>query len=150
MSYLTHSEYVNFYADGLTPEEFSVLSFQADRLADVLTTGADGVRKLAVAMPTDEVDAEIVKRGIACLIHTMWQVEQMESAAVSRGIAAGGGVSSVSSGSESISYGGSGSAIAAAAADPVAKDKLYRSTLVGFFRGVKDANGINLLYMGVY
>ena len=60
-----------------------------------------------------------------------------------------------SAGNESISYSGAGdlaksSSIAAAVADPQAREKLYRDTVTDYLSGVQDANGVNLLYMGRY
>lgn len=151
MGYITYSDFASIYGtEVMTEAEFNRFQFDAERIADILTTGADNVRKLAVAMPTDAHDREIVTRAIANLVNVMCEVEKMETAAVHRGIEMGGGVSSVSSGSESISYGGNGSAIAAASVDPAAKKALYAATLTDYFRGVTDKNGVNLLYMGRY
>ena len=63
-------------------------------------------------------------------------------------------VSSVSSGSESISYTAkaeSGSTlIDAVLSDQEAQDKLYRDTVKEYLSFVGDANGVNLLYSGPY
>ena len=63
-------------------------------------------------------------------------------------------VSSVSSGSESISYiakSESGSTLVdTVLADKAAQDKLYRDIVRDYLSLVPDANGINLLYAGVY
>ena len=65
-------------------------------------------------------------------------------------------ISSVSSGSESVSY-ATGSAarsgttaIDAAVSDPGARARLLDDIVRRYLSGVKDANGVNLLYMGRY
>ena len=60
-------------------------------------------------------------------------------------------VSSVSAGNESISYSvGSDTAINLAVKDLEARKKLIYATIREHLSGAKDANGVNLLYMGVY
>lgn len=148
MSYISFADYSALYSD-LTEGQFSLIDFEAELFADNITTGIDGIKKLAVAFPTDATDVAIVKRGLCVLVNTMHKVKQMEDAAVNRGIALGGGVASVSSGSESVSY-GNVNGIAAAAADMNARNKLYRQTLESYLRGVQDKYGVNLLYSGRY
>lgn len=63
-------------------------------------------------------------------------------------------VSSVSSGSESISYtakaeGGS-TLIDAVLSDKAAQEKLYRDTVKEYLAFVPDSNGVNLLFAGAY
>ena len=60
-------------------------------------------------------------------------------------------ISSVSAGNESISYSvGNATMIDKALSDPTVKEKLFRDTIREGLSGVTDANGVNLLYMGVY
>ena len=61
-------------------------------------------------------------------------------------------VSSVSAGNESISYavGSSGSSVDKAITDISERNKLISSVVRECLSGISDANGVNLLYMGVY
>lgn len=64
-------------------------------------------------------------------------------------------VTSVSSGSESISYAAAGSAARNTLVDTVLTDKtaqnrLFSDTIRDYLSGVQDANGVNLLFMGKY
>ena len=62
-------------------------------------------------------------------------------------------VTSISSGSESISYSAAASGQSTASAligDVKAQNEAYKTILEEGFRGIPDANGVNLLYLGVY
>jgi hypothetical protein len=45
---------------------------------------------------------------------------------------------------------GNATMIDKALSDPAVKEKLFRDTIREGLSGVADANGVNLLYMGVY
>ena len=50
--YITYEDYAGIYGEAaITEADFKRLGFRAQRVLDDLTTGVDGVRKLAVAMP---------------------------------------------------------------------------------------------------
>ena len=155
MAYLSYSEYIN-YGGALSETEFNGLYYDAQRYVDFQTTGIDNVKKLKVAFPTDEDDAEAVKRCLMRVIDLLNEIENANSAmgfvTDSNGLVHGA-VSSVSSGSESISYSnGSGLVGMAqrAAADSAEKSKLISTEIKHYLSGITDANGINLLYMGRY
>lgn len=157
MTCTSYGEYINLYADVISENTFSRLSWEALRIMEDQTTGADGFRKLRAAYPTDEYDAEAVRRCACELIHLLYQIETAESAAgyVTRedGTVVNKKVASVSSGSESVSYytGGTGATqTEAAASDSNVRKKMLADTVRTYLSGVKDANGVNLLYMGVY
>ena len=161
MSYITYDYYVALYgSESLTSEQFNVVSWDAFRKLDMHTTGIDGVRKLKVAFPVDEYDAETVKRCCAKLVHIATQIAAAENSVNnSRGYTEtanglqGKVVSSISAGNESISFstGGSGATIIdKALSDEAVQKKLYSDTIREYLSGVKDANGVNLLYMGCY
>ena len=154
MAYVTYEEYQTIYADGISEADFNRLDFDAERYVDTQTTGIDDVRKLKVAYPTDEYAQQCVVRCICKLISTMYQIEQQENmmALTSNGNGARGGmISSVSSGSESISYNNNiRTGIQNAVIDPEAKRALLAGIIKSGLSGVCDANGVHLLYMGIY
>lgn len=162
MSYADYTFYGGLFSDGLTEQDFARLSWEAARELDRHTTGIDGVRKLKNAFPQDEDFAEAVKHCECSLVHLMHQIEEAEKVQqegrgyVPRedGTIMGKVVSSVSSGSESISYSAGEksreTAIDAAVKDTAARKALFADTVRKYLSGVTDANGINLLYMGTY
>ena len=158
--YITFDDYTKFY-DPIEEKVFNRLAFDACRIMDIHTTGIDNVKKLKKYFPTDEDDAAAVKHCAAKLIYTLNQIHQAEATALeSRGYEAteqgmrGKVISSISAGNESISYttGGNASATVydAAAKDRTARDKLISEIVWEYLRGVSDANGVGLLYMGRY
>jgi hypothetical protein len=156
--YLKYEDYQNLY-DPMDEKTFNRLAFAACRYLDRFTAGIDGVKKLKVAFPVDEDSASAVKHCAAKIVNLLFQIQEAEtSASVGRGYEKtesglrGKVVSSVSAGNESISY-SSGSqitAIDAAVSDLAARDNLVSKTIRQYLSGVQDANGVNLLYMGVY
>lgn len=158
--YISYEEYSELY-DGMDSMQFNHFSFDAFRVMDRHTTGVDNVRKLKSYFPTDESDAQAVKRCAAKIIHTMHQIQQAEATMASgRGYEStehgmrGKVISSVSAGNESISYSTGGSAgesvIDLAVRDKHTRDKLISDIVREGLSGVADANGVNLLYMGPY
>lgn len=157
MGYVTYDYYKSICGEDSMPEtDFNRLSWEACRRVDVLTTG-----KLKFAYPTDEDSSEAVKRCVCKLIEIAGQIE-----AANKRVSEGQGyitdesgalrgkvISSVSSGSESISYtekaeGGS-TLIDAVLSDKAAQERLYRDTVREYLSLVPDSNGINLLYAGI-
>lgn len=160
MSYITSEEYNKMYAP-MEESLFNRLAFDACQIMDIHTTGIDNIKKLKKYFPTDEDDAAAVKHCAAKLIYTLYQIHQAEATALeSRGYEAteqgirGKVISSISAGNESISYatGGNTSATVydAAAKDRNARAKLLAGIVWDHLRGVSDANGVGLLYMGRY
>lgn len=156
--YIRYEDYVNLY-DPIDDRVFNRLAYDACRHIDKLTTGIDGVKKLKVAFPVDEDSASAVRHCAAQVINILLQVQEAEkSASLSRGYDVtenglkGKVVSSVSAGNESVSYsaGISNTVVDAAAFNPAARDSLISQTIRQCLSGVQDANGVNLLYMGVY
>lgn len=155
MSYIDFEQYINLY--GPIPEaDFYRLSWEASRKIDVATTGVDGVKKLHVAFPTDENDAEAVKRCAGALIDALYRIKQAGNIASGYVETANGlhgkVISSVSAGNESISYavGSATTMYDKALADKSEQDKLISDIVRDYLSGVTDANGVNLLFMGVY
>lgn len=161
MAYSTYALYTSLYGNELTETEYNKLAYQASRSLDGYTTGIDGLRKLENYFPTEEYDANAVRMCECELIHMLKQINDVENEITNAhgyitrddGTVVQKAVASVSSGSESISYSVknlSGNAITAAAGDISAKDSLMRTTVRRELSGIKDSNGINLLYMGAY
>lgn len=160
MSYIALSEYNELY-DPIDERLFNRFSVEASRIMDIHTTGIDNVKKLKTYFPTDEDDASAVKHCAAKLVYTLYQIHQAEVTTLeSRGYEStdqgmrGKVISSISAGNESISYAtiGNSSATAydAAVKDRTVRDKLLAEIVWDYLRGVSDANGVGLLYMGVY
>ena len=156
--YITYGEYTALY-DGIEDKVFNRLAFDACRYLDRLTTGADGVKKLKVAMPVDEDDKASVTHCAADVINILSRIDAAEKSAASgrsmiqteNGVR-GGVITSVSAGNESITYSTSHekTTIDVAAGDAAARDALIHRTIRNYLSGVADANGVNLLYMGPY
>lgn len=159
MAYIRRDYYEGLY--GEIPEtDFTRLVFEADRILDLHTTGIDNVKKLKRYFPTDEDDAELVKRCAAKLVHFLHQVQTAELAALeSRGYESteqgmrGKVISSVSAGNESITYANGISVstdIDAAVKNKTTRDRMSAEIVWEYLAGVTDDNGVNLLYMGRY
>ena len=163
MSYIDYEFYTSLYDENAIPKEvFERLSWDACRRMDMLTTGIDNVKKLKMAFPTDEDDAEAVKRCACALVDILYQIKQAEETARSasgyteteNGLQ-GKVISSVSAGNESISYAVGKSATAEtwldkALSDSAELDKKISGTIRDYLSGISDANGVNLLFMGEY
>lgn len=157
--YITYPDYAAMY-DPPDITTFRRLSYQACRIIDRHTTGVDGVNKLKAAFPTDEDAVDAVKHCAAQIVNFLQQVQEAEkSASMGRGYTETGAglqgkvISSVTAGNESVSYAAGPSQ--KSAADVALTDLNYRNNQIrGIIReylsGVTDANGVNLLYMGVY
>lgn len=156
MGYVTYDHYKSIYGNDSMPEtDFNRLSWEACRRIDTLT-----LNKLKFAYPTDPDAIEAVKRCVCKLIEIAYQIE-----AASKRVSEGQGyvtdesgalrgkvVSSVSSGSESISYTAKAeqsTEIDEAARDPQKRENLYRNTVREYLSLVPDSNGVNLLYAGI-
>ena len=157
--YITFSEYTALY-DPIEEKVFDRLCFEACRYIDRLTAGLDGVKKLKVAFPVDEDSADAVKHCAATVINFLGQINEAEkSASMARGYTEtenglqGKVITSVAAGNESISF--SATQAQKTAADVALTDLAYRNNHIRaivreYLSGVTDANGVNLLYMGVY
>ncbi len=156
MGYVTYDYYKSIYDDSMPETDFNRLAWEACRKVDVLT-----LNKLKFAFPTNEDDIETVRRCVCKLIEIAKDID-VATKRVSEGqgyitdksgVLRGKVVSSVSSGSESISYtakaeGGS-TLIDAVLSDKTAQERLYRDTVREYLSLVPDSNGVNLLYAGI-
>lgn len=154
MAYITFEEFSKVYPGAVDESDFANFEWEARRIVDAHTTGVDNVRKLRAAFPLDEDDAEAVKRCMCKLIKLMHDIEAAEKTRgpVQRGDGTiiGGVISSVSSGSESINYSTGGTVVDTAAGDIAARNQLLSQAVRQALSGVRDANGVSLLYMGRY
>lgn len=156
MGYVTYDYYKSIYGeDSVSETDFNRLSWEACRKVDTLT-----LNKLKFAYPTDEDSSEAVKRCVCKLIEIAGQIE-----AANKRVSEGQGyitdesgalrgkvVSSVSSGSESVSYSAKAeqsTLIDAVLSDKAAQERLYRDTVREYLSLVQDSNGVNLLYVGI-
>lgn len=145
--YIEYEYYKTLYGDkALAENEFNRLSWDAEREIDKATCGIDGVKKLKVAFPTNRYDAEVVKRCVCDLIDFLSQLEKAQSTVLNDG----GIVSSKSAGNESISYVNGDTVVTSALRSARGKEIAICSLITEKLRDVKDANGINLLYLGSY
>lgn len=164
MAYTTFTFYENTYHGNVVPaEDFDRIADRASDFLDVITFD-----RLADGLPSDERAATKVQKAVCAVCDKLYQLELADKQALS---AAAGGTSSSgsggvtsgvitskSAGSESISYASpsemaSGaktwSAVYQAAGDEQATNKLLYDTAKVYLTGVKDNNGVNLLYAGV-
>ena len=162
MAYIDYEYYKFLYGEKAMPEtDFKRLLWDAEREIDKATIGVDGVKKLKVAFPIDEEDAEAVKRCVSELVNFLYKLEEEENNANSLGQYTeredgsfqGKVVSSVSAGNESISYAvgkSSETAISTAIKSVNDKEKVIYQLISSRLSGVSDANGVNLLFAGRY
>ena len=162
MKYIDYEYYKSLYGDkALVEADFNRIGWDAEREIDKATSGIDNVKKLQVAFPLKEDDAEAVKRCICALVDFLKQIENAESDANSvsglveraDGSMQGKVVASVSAGNESISYAvgkSSNTAISTAIQSVKDRDLVVYEFIASRLRGIADANGVNLLYNGPY
>lgn len=155
MAYVNYEFYTSIYGSALPETDFNRLEYDARRRVDVLTG-----KKLQFAFPTDEDSIEAVRRCVCNLIHLAGQIEAAEKRVADAqgyevnqdGSMRGKIVSSVSSGSESVSYTAKTEQktfIDSVLADKKMQDNLYKDTILSHLALVADSNGVNLLYMGI-
>ena len=160
--YVDYDFYKKLYgSDAMSESEFNRFSWDASKKIAHYTTGADGVKKLQVAFPTDDNGVESVKRCVCALIDLMYNIKQAEQKLRSAtgfiqkedGTVQGKVVTSVSAGNESISYSAktnNTSPVDEAVSDRKVREQLFADTIREYLSGVTDSNGVNLLYMGTY
>lgn len=164
MAYVSYEEFCTIYgADVMDEPVFNRISWRASKIVDNITTGVDGYAKLKNAFPILEDDAMAVRYCVCEIINILGIIEKTENAAQTAqgyvssddGTVHSSLVSSVSSGSESVTYATGSNAIgntalAQAATSTERRDALIYNVAREYLSGVTDANGVNLLYGGVY
>lgn len=144
--YVTYNEYLSLYANGMTQTEFDRFEYDAETWLDMWVTTLDGVNKLRVAFPTNEIDVTAVKRSVIELARALKDMDAYQQ----QSIASTGVLASVSSGTESMSFQRGGSALAKAVENDAEKASYLGNIVRRYLSGKQDANGVNLLYGGVY
>lgn len=164
MAYADYDFYTESYYGNVVPEaDFDRLAARASDFIDTLTFD-----NLVDGLPADKRSQKRIKKAVCSLAELMYQIELAEKNAVSQASASAtdmnvgnkstGIVTSVSSGSESISYatpqqiGASAkewSAVYAAAGDAKKTNDLLLKTALPLLMGVRTDDGIPVLYAGV-
>lgn len=164
MAYADYEFYTTSYFGSVVPEtDFPRLAERASDFVDTMTLG-----RLVDGLPTNERFQKRIKKAVCSLTELMYQIELAEKNAINQASAnvtdantggkSTGIVTSVSSGSESISYatpqqiGASAkewSAVYAAAGDVQKMNDLLFKTALPLLMGVRTDDGIPVLYAGV-
>lgn len=164
MAYADYEFYANsFYGSAVPEDNFLRLAGRASDWLDTATFD-----RLVDSLPSSERSQKKIKKAVCSLVEVLYQFEQAKkqasaAASGSSSVEVGTGtstgiVTSVSSGSESISYatpqqaGASAkewSAVYAAAGDPKLENKLMLDTVRPYLMGVTTDEGVPLLYAGV-
>lgn len=165
MAYTDYEFYTTSFFGSVVPEtDFPRLAERASDFVDTMT-----FNRLVDGLPTDERSQKRIKKAVCSLAELMYQIELAEKNATnaaasgtSTTIGSGGSttgiVTSVSSGSESISYatpqqiGASAkewSAVYAAAGDIQKTNDLLLKTALPLLMGVRTDEGIPILYAGL-
>ena len=165
MAYADYEFYTTSYFGSVVPEaDFPRLAERASDFVDTMTFD-----RLVDGLPTNERAQNRIKKAVCSLAELMYQIELAEknatnaavsgaSTAIGSGGSTTGIVTSVSSGSESISYatpqqiGASAkewSAVYAAAGDVQKTNDLLLKTALPLLMGVRTDDGIPVLYAGV-
>lgn len=164
MAYADYKFYTESFGNVVPESDFPRLAERASDFVDLMTSD-----RLVDGLPTDERSQKRIKKALCSLAEKMYQIELAEknatdaavsgaSTAIGSGGSTTGIVTSVSSGSESISYatpqqiGASAkewSAVYAVAGDAQKTNDLLLKTALPLLMGVRTDNGIPVLYAGV-
>lgn len=164
MAYADYKFYTESFGNVVLEADFPRLAERASEFVDAMTFD-----RLVDGLPSNERSQKRIKKAVCSLAELMYQIELAEknatNAAASRTsttIGSGGSttgiVTSVSSGSESISYatpqqiGASAkewSTVYAAVGDAQKMNDLLLKTALPFLMGVRTDEGIPILYAGV-
>lgn len=163
MAYADYEFYTTSYFGSVVPEtDFPRLAERASDFVDTMTFD-----RLVDGLPTNERSQKRIKKAVCSLAELMYQIELAEKNAINQASAnltdtnvgniSTGIVTSISSGSESISYAtpqqkASGakewSAVYAAAGDVQKTNDLLLKTALPLLMGVRTDEGIPILYAG--
>lgn len=164
MAYTDFEFYATIYHGNVVPEaDFPRIADRASDFLNVITFD-----RLIDGLPSDERAATKVQKAVCAVCDKLYQLELADKQALSAaaggtsssgpGGATSGVITSRSAGSESISYASPSemangaktwSAVYQAAGDEEATNNLLYSAAKLYLMGVKDNNGVNLLYAGV-
>lgn len=164
MAYADYDFYTTYFGSVVPEKDFPRLAERASDFIDTMT-----FNRLVDGLPENERSQKRIKKAVCSLAELMYQIELAEknatnaavsgtSTAIGSGGSTTGIVTSVSSGSESISYatpqqvGASAkewSAVYAAAGDIQKTNDLLLKTVLPLLMGVRTDDGIPILYAGV-
>lgn len=164
MAYTTFTFYEQTYHGNVVPaEDFDRIADRASDFLDVITFD-----RLADVLPSDERAATKVQKAVCAVCDKLYQLELADKQALSAaaggassggsGSATSGVVTSRSAGSESISYASPSemangaktwSAVYQTAGDARATNKKLEDTARLYLIGVKNDEGVPLIYAGL-
>lgn len=163
MAYTTFTFYEQTYHGNVVPaEDFDRVADRASDFLDVITFD-----RLAGGLPSDERAATKVQKAVCAVCDKLYQLELSEKQALSAaggassggtGGVASGVITSRSSGSESISYASPSeiangakawSTVYQAAGDMQKTNKLLEDAARWYLTGVRNDDGVLLLYAGM-
>ena len=160
MTYVDYEFYCDWCGNEMDEQQFSRLNKQAERYINKATVGVDGVKKLKVAFPTKEDDAEAVKICVCEVVSFLYKLKKTEENSSKTntyiekadGTLQGRVISSISSGNESISFANvkNETVVTRAISNAKTKENEIFEIIKNGLSGIRDRNGINLLYMGPY
>ena len=132
--YASAEDFAGLYPNA-SADAYTRFAWEAQKRIDNATLTVDGVKKLQVAFPDNEDDAEAVRRCMCAVINALSQIDAAEAAAnaASGYVATGDGfhsanVRSISAGGESITFGADTAAegeVARAAKSEGAKKEIH-------------------------
>lgn len=158
MAYADYQFYTEkYYGDTVPETDFPKYADRASDRIDMITFD-----RLVDGLPEDERSQTKIKKAVCALADAIYQIDQVKKASMETvgtvvredGTVTGKAVSSVSSGSESISYvtGTSGSntdIYSQASTSKETENVLLRQIATEYLAGVTDKKGICLLYAGL-
>lgn len=158
MAYTDYKFYIEkYYGDTVPESDFPKYADRASDRIDAITFD-----RLVDGLPEDERANTKVQKAVCAVAEALYQIDQIKKASMETvgtivredGTVTGKVVSSVSSGSESISYvtgtsGGSSGIYSQAAMDKKVENVLLRQVATEYLAGVTDNKGACLLYAGL-
>ena len=158
MAYADYKFYTEkYYGDTVPESDFPKYVERASDRIDMITFD-----RLVDGLPDDERSQTKIKKAVCALADAIYQIDQIKKASMETvgtvvredGTVTGKAVSSVSSGSESISYvtgttGSNSDIYSQAAMDKKVENVLLRQITTDYLAGVVDKKGICLLYAGL-
>lgn len=163
MAYADYKFYTESFGNVVPETDFPRLAKRASDFVDTMTFD-----RLVDGLPTNERSQKRIKKAVCSLAELMYQIDLAEKNAINQASAnvtdtnvggkSTGIVTSVSSGSESISYatpqqiGASAkewSAVYAAAGDVQKTNDLLLKAALPLLMGIRADDGISILYAGV-
>lgn len=157
MAYADYQFYTEkYYGDTVPESDFPKYAERASDRIDAIT-----FERLVNGFPEEERAVTKVKKAVCAVTDALYQIDQIKKASMESvgtvtredGTVVSKAVSSVSSGSESISYASGGSGISniysQAALDKKVESVLLYQVATEYLYGVTDKKGICLLYAGL-